>query len=233
VCDLVLLKNPLFRNGVGMDIHARSKRTRQWSHISSATLSIGDENLEVMGGKAENNFWVNGVKGDASVDSMVLPASISGFSIEFRQLSDKSRQFLVDLGHGASIQIKTWNGFVSVAMLGSDSEDFGSSLGLLGTYGEGLKMARDNKTVLDDPNAFGQEWQVLANEPKLFHNIEGPQAPEKCEVPTASEMRRRLGESLITREDAEIACGRVSNEDYELCVFDVLATNDKDAAGAC
>jgi hypothetical protein len=40
-----------------------------------------------------------------------------------------------------------------------NTEDFGNSLGLMGTFGEGVMLARDNSTVIDDPNEFGMEWQ--------------------------------------------------------------------------
>ncbi|CAB9520583.1 expressed unknown protein [Seminavis robusta] len=88
----------------------------------------------------------------------------------------------------------------------------------------------------EDPNAFGKEWQVQSTEPMLFHNINGAQHPETCEMPDEDERaatkKRRLGASAVTREDAEIACARVGEESYERCIFDVLATNDVGFAGA-
>ena len=67
---------------------------------------------------------------------------------------------------------------------------------------------------------------------KMFHNLEGPQAPEKCFIPMASSLRRRLVESDISEKEAKIACARVNEEDFDICVFDVMATGDKDVAGA-
>lgn len=232
VCDLVLLQNPTFQNNLGMAIHIRTTRTRMWSYVSSAAVKIGDETFEVKGGKDSNDYWINYHKGDDKIETSMLSKSIAGYPINFKQVSEKSREFQIDLGMGSAIVIGTWNAFVSVKIRGGRSEDFEDSLGLMGTYGKGLKMARDGATTIDDNNAFGQEWQVLTSEPKLFHNTEGPQAPEKCEIPSASEMRRRLRQSVISKEDAELACSRVSVEDFDLCVFDVLATNDKASAGA-
>ena len=57
--------------------------------------------------------------------------------------------------------------------MNGSNKNFGDSLGLMGTYHNGLKMSRDNTTVLEEPNDFGQEWQVMPWEPKLFHNLEG------------------------------------------------------------
>ena len=81
-------------------------------------------------------------------------------------------------------------------------------------------------------NAFGQEWQVRVFEPKLFRIVEGAQAPQLCEAPSAVETRRRLGESFVTQQEAEIACSCVNPMDRDLCIFDVMATNDLDLAGA-
>jgi hypothetical protein len=52
-------------------------------------------------------------------------------------------------------------------------------------------------------------------------------------MPSATSVRRRLSESSISQEDAEIAGVRVGDEtDRNACIFDVIATNDKDLAGA-
>jgi hypothetical protein len=227
VCDLVLLHNA----ELDMDVHIRSKRTRMWSYVSAAAVRIGDDSLEVAGG-SENNYWMNGKKGPEITQSTTLPTLVSGHTVQFNQVSSKSREFIVHVADESKIVIKTWNGYVSVVVEGASVESYGQSVGLMGKFPHGTKLARDNSTAMEDVNAFGQEWQVLSTEPKLFHNVEGPQAPEKCEVPSSLQMRRRLGESLISKEDAEVACSRVNEEDFDLCVFDVMATNDKDAAGA-
>jgi hypothetical protein len=231
VCDLVLLKNHGFNNGVGMDIQIRTKKTRQWSYVSSAVLRIGDESFEVAGGK-DMQYWVNGVAGDDLTDNGMLSKTISGYPINFSQLNSKQREFAVALGNGEAVVFKTWNEFVRVDIQGATDADFKGSVGLMGSFPEGIKIGRDGKTVIDDLNEFGLEWQVDATEPKLFHNLEGPQFPERCVIPSAAEMRRRLGESTITQEQAEKACGRVSEADRSLCIFDVMATNDMDVAGA-
>ena len=45
-------------------------------------------------------------------------------------------------------------------------------------------------------------------------------------------MRRRLASSTISRDDAELACSRVLEEERDLCIFDVMATNDFGTVGA-
>ena len=82
---------------------------------------------------------------------------------------------------------------------------------------------------------FGQMWQVLPSEPMLFHNVEGPQAPEKCHIPDAADARKRLRRRLkdsISEEDARLACSRVDPSDFDVCVFDVMATDDLEVPGA-
>jgi hypothetical protein len=227
VCDLVLISNPAFGNGLGMDLHIRTEKTRMWSFISSAVLRIGQDILEVMGGADENRFWINKIRGDEEV-----PAQISGYPIQFEQLSPNARSFSILLGESTKIEIKTWNSYVSVVVFGASTADFAGALGLMGSFPSGSKKNRDNSTVFEDVNLFGQEWQVLPTEDKLFHDLHGPQSPQRCEIPSSVELRRRLGESLISKEDAERACARVDPADFDLCVFDVMATNDKNVAGA-
>lgn len=90
-------------------------------------------------------------------------------------------------------------------------------------------------TNFTDTDAFGKEWQVLASEPMLFHSVEGVQSPQHCVMPSETESstkRRRLGETAISRDDAIAACIHASSEDLPACIYDVLASNDLDMAGA-
>jgi len=225
-CDLVLLQNPYFQEDLGVDIHIRTKFTQQWSYISSAVIRIGDESLEVMGGD-ENRHWINKVEGKDLADG------ISGFPIIFNQANSLSREFRIDLMDGSSISIKTFRDFVRVDVeVVTKSIEFEKSFGLMGSK-EGKKVGRDKETVFEDNIAFGLEWQVLVSEPVLFHDRQGVQHPEQCLLPNvSSKSRRRLREVDITMQDAEIACSRVNEVDRDSCIFDVMATNDKDMVGA-
>jgi hypothetical protein len=227
VCDLVLLQNVNFDSGLGLHVHIRTKQTRMWSYIDTAAVRIGNDILEVKGGVDENDFWVNMERGVSTED-----ITLSGFEVNFEQTSKKSRRFVVDLGNGDKIELKTWNSFVSLNIQGATADRFIGSQGLMGTYPKGLKISRDFSTVFDDVDAFGQEWQVDSTSPMLFHNVDGPQYPNVCAIPSTTDMRRRLDESLVSKADAEVACSRVDPDNFDLCVFDVLATNDKDSAGA-
>ena len=108
--------------------------------------------------------------------------------------------------------------------------------GCLGTYPSGDMMARDGKTVMTDPDEFGMEWQVHSNEPMIFHSTQEVQHPMACAMPSmdasAGRKKRRLREATISEEDAALACAHVDYDDRDGCIYDVLATNDKDMAGA-
>jgi len=224
VCDLVMVQNPDFKSGLGMDIHVRTKRMRRWSYISNAVLRIGEETLEIMGG-SEDKYWINGVEGGEL-------STLSGFAITHDAVNAQKREFRVELSGEEYVLLKTFKDMVMVSVENASASSFQGSLGLLGSFGKGEKKARDNLTIIEDYNEFGQEWQVRPDEAKLFHTIEGPQAPQKCQLPSTQALRRRLGESKLTLDDAKTACSRVRPEDFDVCVFDVLATDDSELAGA-
>jgi hypothetical protein len=226
-CDLVFVKNPHFRDGLGMDIHMRTKIRRNWSFVDVATLRIGADVLEVKGGKDER-YWINGVEHDATPNS-----SISGFPIRYQRANSKQRVFIVDIGNDQMIEIRTYKDFVGVTVNGANKEDFGESTGLTGEFGTGRKLSRDG-SVIEDVNDYGQEWQVHPEDGHFFRSLEGPQFPlQQCTLPSSFESNsrnRRLGESTTKMALAEKACAGAA--DFDACVFDVLLTDDIEMAGA-
>jgi len=238
VCDLVLLKNDEFENGIGMNIHLRTTKMRIWSYVSVAALRIGEDILEVKGGTEENKFWINGVKGDAHISNIerkfrsTLVTTLSNYPVYFYEVSKRERKFVIELDEEENIVMSTWNFFVRVQFHKVKSTHFESSSGLMGSFAGGVKLARDNKTILTDSDTFGQEWQVLRSEPKLFHATVAPQHPLECEIPTKMEMRRRLQHSEITAQDAQKACENVNAGVINLCVFDLIVTQDMSMADA-
>ena len=223
-----------------MDIHIRTKIDTWWSYIETAVLRIGKDRFEVQGGEGLN-YWFNDNPGRTNLsEKRALGRKLAGqYKIHFHQLNDRQHQFKIELNNGDAVIFKTFKEFVRVNVdtKSAYSKDFVSSVGLMGTYPSGLHKSRDNSTVVEDVNAFGNLWQVQpATEGMLFHSVDGPQHPQRqCTMPTmteASRKKRRLSESMISQEDAELACARVSASDRDACVFDVLATNDKDMAGS-
>jgi len=222
-CDLVLFQNPKFANGLGMSIHIRTKFTRLWSYISSAVIRIGDETFEVSG--EEKRHWTN------KIEDNDVGHGISGYPITKKLINNHSMELLVSLDDNMFIELITFHGFVRVNILAAKAEAFKESTGLMGNW-NGKKMARDNVNIIDDNNEFGLEWQVLVSEPQLFHNTEGIQAPQRCALQHTYDMRRRLGESIYSYEYAASVCSRASEQDRDECIFDVMATNDKNIASA-
>lgn len=231
-CDLVFLDNPNYNNGQGMRIFIRTKIQRWWSFVESAVVQIGDDTLEVMGGIEEQRYWINGEAGPKLKLSAVQPFTIGGNDVRFRVTSESQFQFKIFLENGQSIALRSVKDFMKVGIERHSKELYGGSMGLMGPYEEGKMLARDGVTILEDPNEFGKEWQVLASEPKLFHNLQGAQHPETCEMPTTTQFQRRLGERLISSEAATRACLHVEPTDLDNCIADVSATGDVAMAGA-
>jgi hypothetical protein len=224
-CDLVLIQAPSFANGKGLDVHIRTKHRHSFSYITNAAIRIGDEIFEVTDRK-EDSYYLNGVV------NVELPAHISGYKIHYKKDNAKMETYHIALDGRESLVIRVLKDFISVSIKHGDEKDFGDSLGLMGSFHTGAKLARDGVTVLDDITKFGEEWQVLYTEPKLFQTLSVPQHPETCTPPpTKTTKRRRLGEG-VTEEEAQKLCEHVSEEDRDFCIFDIMATNDKDMVGA-
>jgi len=232
-CDLELVSDPDFLEK-GLRVTIRTKIVRNWSYIDTAAIRIGNDILEVQGGDADvRKHWVNGeYQGELS--------AIGGFPVSYTKPHSKGHSYTIDLGDDHKIEVRTYKEFVRVDFQHPTMYLYGNTVGLLGHYGSGLMLARDGTTVIEDPIQFGREWQVRPDEPVLFHEVSGPQLPhQQCVMPeelVASEkrIRRRLGQAEVTESMAERACDRagVAKEDLDACVFDVLAADDIEMAGA-
>ena len=162
-----------------------------------------------------------------------MPFTIGGHKVRFRVRKANEFQFKIFLDNDQSIILRAIKNFMKVDIEHYTKESFGHSKGLLGTFDEGFMMARNGTAVFEDPNEFGQEWQVRGEDGMLFHDISGPQYPEPCAMPDPTQSQRRLGEgSLISYEAAAKACLFAEPADLEDCITDVLATGDPEMAGA-
>lgn len=230
----MLLQNPDFNSGQGLHIHVRTKITRWWSAIETAVVQIGKDTLEIKAGIENRRYWVNGEEGSRIDTSLKLPFQIGGFSGRYRYKNDRVIQYKLNLPNYQSITIRSVKDILRVELEGCNEDDFGKSLGLMGSYGEGKLVARNGTTIFNegDTNAFGQHWQVRSTDPQLFHEAEGPQYPQECAMPSTSTAAtsRRLGVSAITRAQAEKACAHVEKSEFKNCVFDCIAMDDVDAA---
>lgn len=192
---------------------------------------MGDHTLEVAGGLNQIAYWLDGV---LVANMETGDAALGEYAIHFRRINNHQSQTRLDLGNGNALSIETFKHFVRVNIKAASPDAFVGTYGMLGSYPTGQRVARDTVTVIEDDNEFGNEWQVLAKEAKIFHNEGAVQHPDTCLMPddTRKSDHRRLGESMISEEDAGLACARVGEEDRDACIFDVMATNDKDMAGS-
>jgi len=233
---MVLVRDPLFADGIGLEVHIRTKVVRFWSYIKTASILIGNDILEIEGSPDpddhETHYWFNfEYQGNAD--------TIGGFPLSISRSGFQKRFFEIDLGSkfpGQKIVLSTFREFVAVDFKANTEESFGNVVGMLGDYTSGDTVARDGVSVINDFTELGNEWQVLPADPKLFHEMEEPQFPNRCVVPEdpRGERRRRLEESSISVEAAETACSKVLSDSLDIkdCVYDILATQDMDMVGA-
>jgi len=232
-CDLVLLENPGFANGLGMNVHIRTNIKTWWSHIKSAAVQIGDHTLEITAGTGSaGNYWINGGN---KMELQTGDAFIGDFPIHFKRINDHQSATRINLGNGDAISVETFKDFVRVNFKDKSETAFKGSAGLLGSYEHGSKVGRNGTAVFVSPNEFGQEWMVRPTDTILFHDTDAAQLPLVCPMPDTTEKKeaRRLGEGSISEEDAALACARVNAGIHrDACIFDVMATQDKDMAGS-
>jgi hypothetical protein len=223
---MTFVKIPEFGYGLGLDVQIRTKARYEYSFVESAAVKIGDDVLEV---GEYGNYFFNGVesadlKGAKFADK---------YAVEYTQVDEKTHIFNITLGgrDDEVLMVKSFKDLVSVKVIAAYADVWGDSVGMLGNYHTGALLARDGKTVIVDHDEFGMEWQVTADEPKLFQSagVEG-----KCIMPSKSAAveRRRLGGAGISEEAARDACSAVDHVHFENCVYDVMATNDLEAAHA-
>jgi len=220
-----------FANGLGLDIHLRTKVVRFWSYIKVAAIRIGNDVLEVEGTADQLynlKYWINN-------EPMGELTDLEGFPTSINNNKDTYTIDLDSMYPGQKIQIKTFKEFVGVKIIGATECSFGDSIGISGDFGTGNTYARDGFSELNDFSVLGNEWQVLPSDGRLFHEMSPPQFPEKCLLPEnpQGERKRRLGEVTVTEEQAEAACAGLKDEfSRKGCIYDILATQDLDMVGA-
>jgi len=234
-CDMVMLKDPSFANGLGIQIQIRTKLVRYWSYIRSVAILIGDDILEIEGSdefvdNGELFYWHN-------LDYQAEFETLGGFPVSFHRVSKKTQSFVVDLSSkypDQFIEVKSFKEFVKVAWNNGSEESVGNSVGMMGDFKTGKTLGRDG-TVIDDFTELGAAWQARPDDGMLFHDTTQPQFPKSCVLPEdpRGQRRRRLDATSIKLEDAEKACESLKDpKDRKECVYDVLATQDLEMVGA-
>jgi len=229
-CDLLLAKSVVFGKGLGFEAQIRTDIRDDWSFISRVAVKIGEDVFEVQSGGL---YLINGVE---SAD--LKTTTLAGFQV--RKHGGKKdngtvrARFHVNMKRQGVLEIKVYNEFVSVLIREAQSDDFHDSVGLMGSFEDGILVGRDRATVFQDANDFGFEWQVRDIDSVLFQEARFPQFPTKCTMPAIpSSNHRRLSEVLvaggggmISPAEAENACEHLPVEDRDACVYDVLTTGD-------
>jgi hypothetical protein len=218
-----LIENPRFNNGQGLRLHIRTTRVGYYSYIERVALQIGDDVLEFA-----NDVEKSLINGEKLPDQRKKHRDyFAGFYLR-RDKRALSLRFDTKKKGGAKIDfLYRKNGFPAVIVDTGSTNIFDGSMGLLGEYGTGFKLARDGITIFgaekDDLTAFALEWQVRDTEPMLFSDERYPQFPTRC-IPPQKMMISRLGMARA-RAAAEKACAHWK-EDKEDCIFDAIATRD-------
>ena len=163
----------------------------------------------------------------------MMSATIDGYNITYTQVNKKTHDFVIDLGHGEQIYVRTFKDWVSVKLVHPNKTRYLDSVGMMGEYGTGKLLGRDGVTVFESPNKLAADWQVKDNEPMLFQTARAPQFPAECRLPVVSQKTtRRLGEKVISEDMAKAACAAAHAENMEGCIHDVMAMGDLELAAA-
>ena len=178
----------------------------------------GGETFEI----TNHRFYWNGTSMDMSsiTTHPVVTPFANDLSIRYKRIKGNNNlEANIYLGRGHDkIELKTSHkeeGYVKVQLdiavtntnnpskknEASYQDYYRGSYGLLGRVPDGAKVGRDGVTIITNANDFGREWQVLPEEPKLFHTYDHPwvvPAGQQCKMPVTAEpqlllrKRRRL-----------------------------------------
>mmetsp|Transcript_46246 Transcript_46246/g.112083 ORF Transcript_46246/g.112083 Transcript_46246/m.112083 type:complete len:312 (+) Transcript_46246:839-1774(+) len=232
-CDLVMLQDAKFAEGLGIDIHIRTKIAGVRSYIKSVGIKIGDDVLEIEGSPNPRDedalYWFNN-------EYQAKLANMAGFPVMMTKPRPYKQQYNIDLDSkypGKDITIEVFNEFIRFKLNGDESV-FGKTVGLLGDYKTGKTLARDGASELHDFVQLNDEWQVLPGEPRLFHQVAHPQFPHNCirqEYP--SETKSMISEPRVSVEEAEKSCSSVLDDATLIkeCISYVMAGRDSDVVG--
>lgn len=236
VCDLVFLHAPDFADGLGLEVHIRTKErgsvanSYKYTFVESVALKVGNGH-HILQVDSWGEYMLNG-KRNSKLPSNVLGGMLVQHIVDDEK--NKRERFIVGFDREEKLVISVFKDLVSVQVKGGTHHSFGTSKGLMGAFGSGTKLARNNSVIIDGDSTFAEEWQVRDTDPKLFALDRHPQYPEKCGLEESDDVlevrRRHLRESSVSKSAAKIACAKVKNKDA--CINDVLQMNDLDLADA-
>jgi len=236
-CDLVLANLPNFKDGVGLDVHVRTRIESIYSIVTGTAIRVGNAifefDHETIG---QPKFYVDGMEiPELPFEDELF--KVSTYTIESAEFKQSVDIYTVDLGNDAAVTIEVmgmWS-MVEIAALGPEVV---GSTGLSGSYPGGQMLARDGVTDLShDRNAYGSEWQVQEDEPKLFRTIPDghPQAPQNtCKMPEkdAHTYFRENKKDMYVKAYRACKALKLTKADLKDCTFDVMVMENVDIARA-
>jgi hypothetical protein len=232
--DFVFFRSDDFNNGAGLEVQIRTTITDSWSAIEAAAVRLGEQVVE---------FGLDYLLVDGSeITDEDLPVRVGGYELEpphEMQNNKEGKIYNLRLDGESYIRIRVYQGkvpLISVAVVPfmAQFNDFKNGVGMLGSYSTGEMLSRDGSAIIEDPNEFGEEWQVRDSERCLFKEARQPQYPMPPKLPSESAMalRRTLSSDRDAKVAAANACADVPPAMFDMCVFDVVLTGDAGVAGA-
>lgn len=212
MCDLVLLHS----QGMGIDVHVRTTRQASSSYVSAMAAIIGNHTLEVH----KDYYLFDGTLG------VPIPRNVSGFSFQVETVHDKDSTVSIasiQVDEITKLEISQGKAMVSVSVFGSNKR-FGDATGLLGRLEDGARLARDGVRVLENPIDFGEEWQVIHTDPKLFLTRREPQYPTKCSFTSASRPNLRGGNTNQDNGLNQFCLDMKLANEKEACIASLMST---------
>jgi len=227
-CDLVLLHSEAFG---GLDIHIRSAPLRDvFSFISHAAVRLGNDILEVA---SEGKHYINGVLQEIGTNG-----TLSGHLVTSSVNKKQRYTFKVKLEGKTEVILRLYKDWISITVMHAHEEDFGDSVGLMGTFQAAVWLGRDGSTVHEDIAHFGRDWRVEGDKDGVLF-LEPSPFPDHCDEPEESDeirarRRRRLAEATISHEEAMGVCEKYGDKaKVENCVADVQISGDLEMAELC
>lgn len=222
-----------------LNLHVRTTIDGAFSSITAMALAVGNSLIEV----DPYSVYHNG----KMVKWEELPLSTDDFYVTRafhinrpkRRVGEPKpirRYFDIVLNNNSTIHMSRTMLENSLDMLSISIEgsavDFKGSRGLLGDYYTGDAIGRDGRDMGEHNwNAYGLEWQVQEDEPKLFLDADrAPQLPHApCKLPPIAITSEKV--HAIKKEyprlyfQAQLACAKVGPS-LDDCMEDVMLAKD-------
>lgn len=212
-CDLIMTRSYSFDNGLGLEVHSRTKLVNGvWSLITNTAIQIGSDIFEVnnngeayLNHKEITTFPIEMADKftvikeiDLSTSTSIENEMIVEYTIDLNERSD-SPPYTPELQN--QIIITFYQSMITVKV----NAPLQDAVGMLEnhiTYG--LDGHDDHNNVYMNPNDMNNAWQVTDKDPLLFNDIGSVLYSEKCIVLKESvESQSRKLRSVTIQEKME------------------------------